>query len=231
MPESAIVITDRSLSTAIGAWADARAERGKGYADSLRKVMKTWVFAAYDFLNAAHPPNKAGITAYLMQQTRKVSPGDKKFTRRGAKNSLEMTGTVAAAIIWKLNWKNARSAKNTAAFYQLAKKFMRAREFSSGIHRAGFFATFDLVHGRPGGSSGPRYGKFPVGNATENLLDDAAEIISENFASAKNGIGITGLAGSAFESTLPGVIEIYRRYAMEAELASAQKRGVPLVFA
>lgn len=226
MSESALIITDRSLSAAIGAWAEDRSARGKDFQDSLRKVMKAWVFAAYDLVK---PGDKAKIQRDLMKIITgysRIKPGKR---HRASKAADEMRGTLAARLVWLLDWKGARGAK-AGAFYRLAKKFLNARVFSANIHRAGFFATFDLVHGRPAGTSGPRYKKSPVGDSSESVLDDAAEIISENFASAHNGIGITGLAGSAFESTLPNVIKIFRRYAMEAELARAQKRGVPLVF-
>lgn len=226
MPESALIITDRSLSAAIGAWADNRAERGKDFQDSLRKVMKAWVFAAYELVPVG---DRAKIQSDLMKivtRSSRIRPGRK---HRASKAADKMRGTLAAAIIWKLDWKGSKSLKG-GAFYRNAEKFLRARVFSSNIHRAGFFSTFDLVHGRPSGTSGPRYKKAPVGDSSESILDDAAEIISENFASSHNGDGITGIAGSAFESTLDGVVKIFRRYAMEAELARAQKKGVPLVF-
>ena len=232
MSAPGIKITDVSLVTSLGAWADARKRRGKDYEDTLRKVMREWVHLAFDYVSKKHPASKEKIRNYLMGVTMKyASRKSSVIGRKRSKAKMEMQGTLAAAIIWKLDWKGARSAKNSTAFYQKAKAFLRAREFSSGLHKAGFFATFDLVHGRPAGSSGPRYKKFPLGKVEQKQTGDWAEIVSSNFASAKNGLGITGLAGEAFDATLAPTIAKFRAYAIEEELKNATKHGVPLVFA
>lgn len=224
MAQPALQFFDLSANKSIQRWIELRKARGKDRNSSMRKIMHAWVKAAY---YAVKPGDKMKIRTDLMRVTTKNANLKKGRTR--GKVADEMRGTLAARLIWALDWKGARSAAppggwQTAAFYRLAKKFLRAREFSANLHRAGMFPAFEKL-GYPTGMAGPRYKKFPPGMVEEKMLSDAAEILVENWASRKGGAGIAGISGSAFESTLPKVIEMFEAYSTADELAAAKKAG------
>ena len=225
MAESAVKITEMSLLNTLQRYAYLRSQRGRTLASTLRKVMREWVHQAYDFTMSAAKPNKAKIHGDMMR----IITTYKKAGTRKSKAADEMRGTLAARLIWLLDWRGARGLKGTA-YYRHARKFREARKFSSGIHIAGFFPSFDLVHGRPAGQSGPRYRKAPLGKIEEKMLNQAAEIISENWASAKDGIGMQGLAGGAFASTAAAVEAKFKAFVIQDEKELAQKTGVPIYF-
>jgi hypothetical protein len=225
---AALTFTDTSLQKSLARYAAARRVRGRTDQDTLRKVMKEWLFLAWEKIPAG---NKPKIQANLMQIVTKYKAAGKRRSKSKAAN--EMRGTLAMHIIMKLNYGGVREAApkggwQTDAPYRIAKRFVKMRLFSSNMHRAGLFKGFDLVHGRPGGG-GPRYRKAPIGSADESLGNQLTEILVENWASSKGGIGISGLAGDAFEATAAAVATRFRQFAIEDELVNAQKYGVPLV--
>lgn len=219
---SVIQFRDLSAEPALKLYAQQRARRGKDRADTLRKIMREWVFLAYDLVP---PGDKVKIRNYLMSSTRAYAKQQSsRFNPRTAKVRNEMRGTMALAIVRKFDYKGAASLSGTA-LAKVAKAFVRARVFSSNLHRAGFFPAFDALHGRPAGTSGPRYKKHPPGGISEELADNVASILVENWASSKDGDGISGIAGSCFAATLPKVVEKFAAYALKDELADARKYG------
>lgn len=224
MSQTPLQFTDLSLQHSLSRYAAARRHRGGTDQSTLRKVMREWLFEAWERIPEG---NKPGIRANLM---RIITTYARATKGRKSKAQDEMKGTLAAKVIWMLDYKGARKLKG-AAFYRMAKRFLNMRMFSANMHRAGLFKGFDLVHGRPPGRSGPKYKKHPIGDANESIGNQVSEILVENWASAKNGWGIAGIAGGAFEDSAAAIAEKFRRYAIADELQNAQKHGVPLVFA
>jgi hypothetical protein len=212
-----------SHGTALDRWAAARGMRGKDHAETLARAMKFWV----SFAMAKIPLGDAArirtgleriITAY------ETTPGGRKPHKR--------RGTLAAAIVYLLDWKGARALARSRSprFYTLASKFIQARAYSANLHRAGFLPALNLL----GKASGPatRLPKYrvPAGRIDHRFSDRVAHILVENFATAAAGpgpapSGITGLAPRAFSDSWPEVEALLEKFLREDAERAAKSAG------
>lgn len=221
-------VLDGGTSAGFSQWIGAQRARGKTDEQTLRYVMKIWV----DFAWSKVPPgDKHKIRTDLMQVVakRQKNPAN----RRTSKVADEMRGTRAARIVYWLNWKNARAEKG-AGFYRKARAFVSARAFSAMHHRAGFFPAYRFLKKSPE-HSGPQYQKHPSGSAEGKFLEGLAEILVENFASSAPvpgrpaPLGMSGLAGDAFEASLEEIAEMFSRFVREDSIKQGQAAGFTVV--
>jgi hypothetical protein len=146
---------------------------------------------------------------------------------RAGKAGDRYRGTIAAAIVAQLNYGGARlmgGFGDSAGFYQAVAKFVKGRRGSAGLMRAGFFAGYDLIHGRAKGSA-PRY-KHAPGSAAEKILAESASIVFENFASSKAAFSIADYQPSAFEVAAQEVEKMMNRWVMEDFRQGARAAGL-----
>lgn len=126
-----------TLSDAIRRLGESRAN-GQELEDGINLGMQLWVSYIMAKQTSADKP---GIKAYLLGKSRRNAPV-RRYTKSGKKESssaryLELRNSVAAAIVYASDYKNARSLA-PAAFFGLVGKYIAARVYSSGHHKAGF---------------------------------------------------------------------------------------------
>jgi hypothetical protein len=222
------MITDTSAMHALAKYAARESLRGKGLMDTARKVFRFLVSFALAKIPNGDPRR---IRAQLMQITMYSSLASRRSynlsqsirTKRN-KTSDAHRGTLAAKLVFLLNYAGARAAKGPA-FYRIVRKFVSARSYSARIHDAGLYPAL-------AGTKAPTKGKLPryrhtPGSYDERLTEDVATILAENWASAHgpNAKGIIGLAGFAFDAALPEVDRLLTRYLTQDIEKAAKAAG------
>ena len=221
----AITIIEDTLTPALNRWGAMRAARGKDMKSTLYKAAKLLLDFAWSKIPEG---NKAKVEAQLMRilSTYSRTTGRTRRRLRASKTADKYRGTVAAAIVATINYKGAKLKSgwaDDAGFYSAVSAFVRGRKFSSGLHRAGLLAGYDLIHGRAKGRA-PKY-KHAPGSASEKILADAVEIVFENFASSKGGGGMAEVAPDAFERAAREVAKMIEGWMAKDALAEARKAG------
>lgn len=199
-------------------WALARGMRGRDIYDTIAKVMRYWVSFAMAKVPLGDP---ARVRAGLMRQIRSYSALGRIVhsggRNAGTRRADALRGTVASAIVAILNYKGARDLAKARSpqFYARVNEYIRKRAYSVNHHRGGFIPAISVL-GRgkgsdPAASGGVRMPKYrhPAGSMAHSFTDELAHILVENFASQSGEhpfrtrpVGITGLAGRAFEEAL-----------------------------
>lgn len=232
MAAGLFLITDTSGIHALAKYAAQESLRGKGLLDSARKIFAFLVsFALAKIPNG--DPRK--IRAQLMQVTTAytrlsaASAGvtsnlrSRKVRRQRTADALR--GTLAAKLVWLLNYAGARAAQGPA-FYKLVRKFVSGRVHSARLHRAGLMPALAGSQARSKGGKLPAFRHTP-GSYAESLTEDVATILCENWASAHgpHAKGIVGLAGAAFDTALPEVDRLLTSYLQKEIVKNAAAAG------
>lgn len=238
MAEGLYIITDTSAIHALAKYAAQESLRGKGLMETARKVFAFLVSFALAKIPNGDPKK---IRAQLMQVTtaysrvRAASVGvtsnlrSRKVRRNRTADALR--GTLAAKLVYLLNYAGARAVKGTG-FYKLVRKFVSGRVRAARLHRAGLSpAIAGVQQGRVGrvttkGGALPKFRHTP-GSYAESLTADVASILAENWASAHGpgAEGIVGLAGFAFDAALPEVDRLLTGYLQKDIVQNARKAG------
>lgn len=230
------IITDTSAIHALAKYAAKEALRGKGLLETARKIFRFLVsFALAKIPNG--DPRK--IRANLQRLVRSYSNLRAGYTgvsvnRRTRKTRRDrvadaLRGSLAAKIVGLLNYSGARHVQS-AEFYRIVRKFIARRAYSARLHRSGLTPALAGT-ARAGGSvktggSLPKYYHTP-GSYAESLTEDVATILCENWASAHgpNAKGIIGLAGYAFDQSLPEVDRLLTSYLQKESEQNARAAG------
>lgn len=225
-------LTDTSLIASLAKYAAAEAVRGKGMLETARKVFRFLVsFALAKIPNGDPKKIRASLlqitTAYTRVRAASAGVSSSLRTRKTRRHAASdaLRGTLAAKLVWMLNYLGARAAKG-AAFYRIVRKFVNARAYSARLHRAGLYPALEGTKARVTGGKLPKYRHTP-GSFAEGLTEDVATILAENWASAHgpNAKGIAGLASFAFDTALPEVDALLNRYLKENMAKAARAAG------
>ena len=223
-----IHITDLSASDALRKYAGAEAFRGKGMADTLRKVMRFWVSFA-----ASKIPK--GNQEKILSDLRSLANTYSRIGKKRGKTADAWRGTIAAKAIAVIDWEGARKLTG-AAFYAKARQFAAKRRFAANFHRAGFLPAFRKLKGRQGDVGRlPQFTNSPgqPGGIDENLTNTIADILVENWARSggkkSSGMGdvINGVdTGAAFSAAFQQVEALLLKYYDEDIKKQAEKVGL-----
>jgi hypothetical protein len=173
--------------------AQQKADRGRSEAATLQRLMKYWVsYAMADVPRA----DAAAIRLYLLGKTALTGPAPARTRRKRSAQRQRLQQTIAMAIVIKTNYKGEEGRKasdiNGIALLNLVNKYINARAFSAGLHRAGFLPALQLLRA-PAGERLPKYKHIPGSVA---IIDEPETfgITVENFAKI-----IATLAPNAFQ--------------------------------
>lgn len=199
-----IKFTDLSASESLRKYAGAEAFRGKGMAETMKKVMRFWV----DFATAKIPK---GDAAKVENDLKSLVAGYSRIGTRRGKAADAWRGTYAARIVAMIDWQNARKLKG-AAFYAAVRRFVAKRKFASNLHRSGMRPAFLALRGKISKAGRlPQFASQP-GSYSDQIKEAVTEILVENWARAggPKSEGITGTinkkyVGGAFEEALAQV--------------------------
>lgn len=221
-------IVDFSASDAFLRYSHAEALRGKGLAETMKKVMRFWV----DFATAKIPAGSADkITADLKQV---ISSYSRLSTRRG-KTADAWRGTYAARIVSMIDWQGARNLRG-AAFYAKVRQFAARRRFAANFHRSGMRPAFLALRGKVA-----KFGKLPQfasqpGRYKDDVKEAVVDILVENWAKAggPRSDGITGTingknTGMAFEDALVQVEALLNGFMDQDIRRAAERSGLTVV--
>ena len=171
--------------------------KGKDPRRSMRRIMVDWLFKA---MENTPPAQKDEIVFYYMGLTRLSG----KTRRKRAAVVHEMQDTLALAIVRSGKYKkwNAKSLSNIEAS-KMAKKYVAARRFSTGFHKAGFFPALKELKSGFNNEKGPRYTKNPPGELVPfRMTPNEITLAATNFATF-----IAEKYPNAFEQGMPAVIQ------------------------
>lgn len=222
-------ITDTSAIHSLAKYAAKEALRGKGMMESARKVFAFLVSFALAKIPNGDPKKIRAQLLQVVVASRRLSAwqgaSSSLRTRRVRRAADELRGTLAAKLVWLLNYAGARAAKGPA-FYKLVRKFVSGRIYSARLHRAGLLPALSGTKARAKGGRLPKFRHTP-GSYAEALTKDVATILAENWASAHgpNSKGIIGLAGYAFDTALPEVDRLLTSYLLKDIEKAAREAG------
>ena len=202
-------------------------------ADSLRKIFGWWIREA---LSRIPKGSREKIESDLMKIIR-----PRKFSRLPAKNTKKAKraadlyntyqGTLAVAIVRKLNYRGARhmrTRQQEPEFYRIVNAYVQRKKFGANIHKAG------QIPGLVGTRSAGGYQQFvrPItrkglpGSFSETVAERTAEFLANNFAAAKDGDGVQRLAPRAYEDAMRAVIARIEGYILEDVRRAAAAAGL-----
>jgi hypothetical protein len=219
-------VTDTSALDALRRYAVAQGLRGKDLIDVLRKAMKYLV----SFSMAKIPKGDPGkIRAQLTRIVATYSRISTRNVRSKTKAANQWRGTLAAQIVFKLNWQNARL---DAAFgdiegaYKKAAQFTKNRVFAAGLHRSGLRMAVLRLHASSGAGRLPKFKDQP-GSYDEKIADNVTSILVENWARAagKNAKDPTELYPDVFDRALPEVETLLAGFLEKDMKTAAKKEG------
>jgi hypothetical protein len=226
------LITDTSAMHALAKYAAKESLRGKGMLDTARKVFAFLVsFALAKIPNGDPRAIRANLmrvtTAYSRLRSASVGVSSNIRSRKTRRNRTAdaLRGTLAAKLVWLLNYAGARAARGPA-FYKLVRKFVSGRVYSERLHRAGLLPALSGTRARSKGGRLPKFRHTP-GSYAESLTEDVSKILAENWASAHgpDAKGIIGLAGFAFDTALPEVDRLLSNYLQKDIEKAAREAG------
>ena len=192
-----------------------KASRGRTEMQTLQRVMGYWISFAMAKVRRA---DREQIMLYLMGKTRLAKTLKPKTRRKAAARNEILKNTLAIAIVVKTDYRKRGRAARGPELYKLTEKYIKARGFAAGHHRAGFIPAL-LVLKEPRDKSLPVYRRGLAGRIsfTPPSVDEMT-ITVENWAKA-----IAEIAPDAFEQAtrdlenrLGDYLEIARREAMKA---------------
>jgi hypothetical protein len=223
------VIITETLGDALYQWGAARELRGKDISDTLAKAMRYWVsFALAKVPRGSAEKIRSDLTRIVQQY--KGTKGSK------GKVSARWRGTLAALLVFKLNWKGDSrdlARARSPQFFVRVSQFVNARAYGANLHRAGFLPALSQlpnarVRATPASDPGrmPKYRHQP-GLIDHTFSDQLAEILVENFASAAGpkAAGISGLAGDAFDTAAAELFDMISSFLLTDLMEAAAKAG------
>lgn len=218
--QGSISVVD-TVSPAFQRYASMRSAKGKGLNRTIRNVMKLWVNFAYKAIKKDHAGKPQQIDADL----KKIVSHSSRARRAKGKSADEYRGTLAARLfIFFAKDPAAASALKGAAFYNKVRKFVGTRRASAGVHAAGMFPAMRALMS----PTGPSRFKNPPGDLMERTLNEAAEIMAENWASGrqKRSVGIAGIVPNAFSGTIAQVEAALEKIILEEIQNEARAAGL-----
>lgn len=230
MPDQSLfTVTDTSAMSALAKYAAKEELRGKGMMDTARKVFRFLASFALAKIPNGDPKkirdSLTRITMYSSIATRRTYNTSRSIRTRRNKTSDALRGSLAAKVVWTMNYLGARDVKGPA-FYRLVRKFVNSRAFAARLHRAGMSPAMAGTKATVRGGKLPRFKHMP-GSYNEVLADDMAKILAENWASAHgpHAKGIVGLASFAFDAALPEVDRLLAGYLQKDMVKAAAAAG------
>lgn len=219
---------EMSIVPALEAWAAFASTRGKTMEDILRKTMR---FAVDYAIKKTKKGDRARIVGDL---TRLVH--EYKGTRKNLKSKTaeKYRGTLAAAIVWRLNYRQAQTlaVNRSPAFYSTVASFVSGRAYATNLHAAGWKPAQRDLHASPGGARLPSFRKQPPGSVPRmTITDTLAEIIVENWASAAAvpgrpaPLGAAGIIGPVLDEILPDLERTFTKFLAQDMLRAATHAG------
>lgn len=221
-----------TLSGSLLDLAHSRLLRGKPLADSMRVIMRKWV---YDAIAAIPRGDRAAMLAYFQRivYQSKVAPALARIdpfstSRRAAESAARIDkwrGTLAAWIVFKLNPYGARS-KDPGSAFQRVNRWVSNKLFATNLHKAGLFKARSQLHAPPGSDPLPKLRNAP-GDYTESVADGIVDLLAENWASAggPRAAGIAALAPGAFADTSDKLAEECFQSMLHSLLQAAKEAG------
>ncbi|RYD38933.1 MAG: hypothetical protein EOP87_00220 [Verrucomicrobiaceae bacterium] len=173
------------VSAAVLRFANSR-ESQKGLEGAINLAMQLWI----SFIMAKQTTaNKGEIKAYLMARTSHHSAPVRRYGAKGresaAKRYLELRDTRAAAIVYASNYKNARQM-DAKAFFGVVGKYIAARQYSAGHHKAGFrpaLREFKVKRGAAELAGAPAYSKVrSTAHVARTVRSGVVEASASNMA-------------------------------------------------
>lgn len=229
MQESQLFLpVDFSVLPALDAWGKYASMRGKSVEDVMKKAMRY----ALDFAIAkTRKGNREKVRADLSRVIA-VYKGTRKNSK--AKASNQWRGTMAAAIIWRLNLRNGQTlaVNKSPAFYSAVAKFVNGREYAVNLHAAGWKPAQRALRGPSSSVRLPSFRKAPPGSEPRmSFSADLAEIIVENWASsaAVDGrptpTGMQGAIGDRINEILPDLEALFTKFLAQDIMLAANEAG------
>jgi hypothetical protein len=218
---------------ALETWARLATFRGKSLQEALRKAARF----AVDFAIAKVPRgDRAKIEGNLKALARdyKAVTATRKGKAR-SKAAETWRGTVAAKLVWVLNYKQARTnaLARHPSYFTIVGQFYNGRQYARNLHKAGFKPAQRELRGPSAGERLPGYRKElqgAPGSITQDYRDDVAEILIENFASAApvpgqaKPVGVAGLIQN-LDAVLPELGVLFERFTAEDLMRMARVAG------
>lgn len=239
-----VTLDTSSLGPAFERWRQLRRARGRSDDGVPRKVMRFWISDAIRRIPAGDSAiierdllkklDKFTARAASASGARRGSSRQRRGARRASALAEKYRGTLAALLVQRLNWQNANTAvrKNgSPAFYGKVGQFVGARKWSRNLHKAGFYPVLQTLKRMENPGYLPRGLKKAPGTYSEKFADGAALLIAENMASAAQRPGgrvpatITGLAPNCLTESEATVVRLFEAWALQDEIAFAQKSG------
>lgn len=218
-----------NLSDAIRRLGESRAN-GQDLEDGINLGMQLWVSYIMAKQTSADRP---GIKAYLMGKSRRNAPV-RRYNKSGKKESasaryLELRNSVAASIVYASDYKGARSMA-PAAFFGLVGKYIAARVYSSGHHKAGFRPALREFKSRRSAASlgqAPNYGQ-PAGTA-QAAHSQGGGVITASASNVAAGVASNPGGGiSAVEASEGEVIAQLERFILKNIEERAKRLGLQI---
>lgn len=196
-----LLIVQESFSETVGRYVSREVGLGKNPRRTMGRLMGNWV------LNALKRTRKADKAAILEHWMKPSTRGRLPSTRaKRSKLAHEMAETQAIAYVRFINYGGKAKSLSFQDLRILARKFVKARVFSAGIHKAGYIPALRVLR-QAAGERPPRYKNEPGTEPkwTENPHRLSVEVM--NFANI-----IAELAPNAFEdgaAELQGFLQGY----------------------
>jgi len=219
-------ITDTSALTALPRYAVAQGLRGKDLMQTVRKVMK--FFVSYGVAkNPKGDPEK--IRANLTRIVRTHEKLGSLNVRGKNRVSNQWRGTMAARVIFKLDWQGARvdaGFGDIEGYYRKAALFYNRRRFASGFHRSGFREAIMRLRAGSGVGRLPKFQRQP-GLYDEQLSENLTSILAESWArgAGKDAKDPTQFYPDVFELAMPEVDRKFGEFLEQDMQAAAVREG------
>ncbi len=246
MPDVTLEISSDTLGPAFQAWAAYQTEvRGKALMEVVQRAMQYLVSFAMREIEEKKPGNAALVERQLMalsHDTNRVS-NSARARLRGGKTGSKYRNTMAARIVFMLNYRGARlkaAFGDDAGAYNDVATFVKARRYSVRHHKvSGFLPALAALASTGRGRrapimdrGGPRYKNAP-GAISQTLTAHMAEILVEAWPSAAQRpgrpapLGLSRLVPGAFTDKLDDLQTLFLRFAMEDGLLTmaAERAG------
>jgi hypothetical protein len=171
-------------------------------------------------------PNK--IRGQLQRIVRSYDKGSTYNVRSKTRIANVWRGTMAARVIFKLNWQDARldaAFGDTEGYYKKASLFTRNRVYAAGFHRSGLREAAAALKVTKGGRL-PRFKEQP-GRYGETLSEQVTGLLVETWARAA-GVKAkdpTQLYPDLFERVFPEANKLLEGFLAKDMQTAAAKEG------
>jgi hypothetical protein len=225
MPAHSIfTVTDVSALDALQRYTVAQGLRGKDLIVTVRKVMKYLVSFAIAKIPKGDPEKIRAQLSRIVRTHERLGSLNVRGKNRAAN---QWRGTMAARVIFKLNWQDARldaAFGDIEAYYKKAALFASRRRFAAGFHRSGLREAVLRLRAGSGAGRLPKFRQQP-GLYDEQLSESLTGILVESWARAagKDAKDPTQLYPDVFELAMPEVDRQFAKF-LEADMHAAAVR-------